>query len=853
MTDTWAQRLKKENVNAAEIDLVRRWFEGLNIPTLQSRQYQFELFYLLRRAATQYDSTLLQLATGAGKCLGKGTPVMLFDGRIKPVEMIVAGDLLMGPDSKPRTVLSTCSGTEALYKIVPTKGDPYIVNESHVLSVKKTKRYNNPMYPSQRGHGQIENISVHDWLLKTHNFRHLHKGWRAAVDWPINPEPVRLDSYFLGLWLGDGSSRTPSITTGDPEIISYLKSYAKKLGMDIRQEPNSENSVNVHLISPNGGRGPGTNVIMTSLIAYRLVKNKHIPHRYKTGSRDERFDILAGILDTDGHWSGKGFELTLKSERLIDDVIFIARSLGFASYKKACKKTCWNNGIVGDYWRCHINGPVEQIPTRIERKKAPPRAQKKNPLMVGIKAEPIGNGQYFGFEIDGDGLFLLGDFTVTHNTIIIALIALSLKERGRRFTFSVHRRELLTQVRKTFSRIGLSYGIVAAGYKANPYEPIQLASIDTLKRRVGDMPAPHVFGIDEAHHVAAAGWSDVVKEYREAGTKILGVTATPWRLSGQGLNPWFDHMVRGPDVEWLMAHGYLSKYRVFMPPTINVDGVHTIAGDYDKAELSIKVDTPQITGDVIQHWNKIARNKRTVVYCISVAHSQHVASQFMASGVRAAHVDGTTPEQERAAIIRSFSDGDIEVLCNCDLLGEGLDMSAIAGKDAPIECVALLRPTKSLTLHLQQIGRALRPKDEPAIILDHANNTAKMTDLYGGGFPDDEYDWTLNDRLKKRKKQSASESAPTWRNCPKCYARHRPAPKCPECGHMYVNADGNFNHAEGELHEIDREQMRRQMKVEQSRAQTLDQLIAIGKARGYKAGWAKFIWAARQKKSGKRA
>lgn len=345
--------------------------------------------------------------TGCGKCLGKGTPVMMFNGTIKPVEDIALGDLVMGPDSFPRRVTGLARGSEPLYRVVPTKGDPYVVNESHILSLKIT------------GKDEIINISVREYLGEGVTFKHQTKGWRTGVDFLEPAESLPISAYFLGVWLGDGNSENSLICTGDEEIVQALQEYADELGLSIRRDKNgaSLSSFMISICQPGGTKF--RHPLREALRRYNLIRNKHIPHAFKTASRADRLQLLAGIIDTDGSYGGGRFDLTLKSERLMDDVIFVARSLGFAAYKADSEKTCHNNGKVGSYFRCSITGNIDQVPTRILRKQASSRQQIKDVLKVGITIEPLGIGDYYGFELAGpDRLFLLGDFTVTHNTTV---------------------------------------------------------------------------------------------------------------------------------------------------------------------------------------------------------------------------------------------------------------------------------------------------------------------------------------------------------------------------------------------------------------------------------------------------
>jgi superfamily II DNA or RNA helicase len=293
-------------------------------------------------------------------------------------------------------------------------------------------------------------------------------------------------------------------------------------------------------------------------------------------------------------------------------------------------------------------------------------------------------------------------------------------------------------------------------------------------------------------------------------------------------------MVRGPSVRWLIDEGYLSRYRAFAPSTPDLTGVHTRAGDYIQTELDELMGQKAIVGNAVAHYRRLAAGKRAVAFCVSVKHSRNVAEQFRAAGFVAHHLDGETPREERRAAIQAFRDGHIQVLCNVDLFGEGFDLPAI-------EVAILLRPTKSLGLYLQQVGRALRPYPgkASALILDHAANMREH------GLPCDDRDWSLEDR--ERRKKGEREDVEPIKQCPQCYAVHAPAPACPECGHVYQAAPRKLTEVDGELQEIDIERAREMRKAEQREARSLDDLIRLAQARGYKnpAAWAAHVMTAR--------
>jgi len=361
----------------------------------------------------KYHSLFVFGPTGNAKCLVPGTPILMFDGTIKKVEDIKIGDLLIGPDSKLRKVLSTTSGEEMMYDIIPVKGEKYTVNESHILSLKMT----NDVSHGKLIKGNYTNISVKDYLKQSNFFKHKAKGWRTGIDWeekdiPINP-------YYLGLWLGDGRSNWPSITNIDKEVISYLYKYANNISGEIYEDTGENKTTNYRIKFP----GVKNNPLKDKMVELNLINNKHIPLIYKINSRKNRLQLLAGLLDSDGYSKNGGFQITQKRKQLADDILFLARSLGFAAYYKLTKNSAHKDHS-NWYYRTIISGDCSIIPTKIKRKQAKKRKQKKDVLVTGIKVKQVGIGKYYGFTLEGsDRLFLLGDFTVTHNTEIVGQLA----------------------------------------------------------------------------------------------------------------------------------------------------------------------------------------------------------------------------------------------------------------------------------------------------------------------------------------------------------------------------------------------------------------------------------------------
>lgn len=412
------------------------------------------------------------------------------------------------------------------------------------------------------------------------------------------------------------------------------------------------------------------------------------------------------------------------------------------------------------------------------------------------------------------------------------------KKNNRGF-FICHRRELVDQTAQTFDKVGIEYGYIASGYPSNHYQPIQICSIDTLKNRLATVPAPHFCVWDEAHHLGAAGWTRVHEFY--ARSYHVGLSATPQRLDGKGLNDRFDHLVRGPSVRWLIDEGHLANYKLYSVPGVDLSGVHIRMGDYVKSETEQVMDKSTITGNIISHWRKYAHDKLTIGFAVSVRHSQHIVEQFRAAGIPAVHLDANTHKTERRNILREFALGNIRVVFNVGLFAEGFDIAANSGMDVTVGAVIDAAPTQSLGMWLQRCGRALRPQEQPAVILDHAGNALRH------GLPCQDREWTLEGR-EKGKRGSGSETGVPIKQCTECFAVHEPAPQCPQCGHVYEVQSRKVEEVEGELQEVDPNVVRLQARREQGKASTLEALLAIEKQRGYKPGWAKHVFKARRRK-----
>ena len=356
------------------------------------------------------DLIIIAARPAMGKCLGKGTKVLMFDGSIKKVEDVKVGDLLMGNDSKPRKVLSIARGKEMMYWVRQNHGIDYRVNESHILSLKRSR--NQGKYVK----GEVLNIELSEYLSKSDKWKSNYKGYKTSVEFKHKKTPI--DPYFLGLWLGDGKSDGSRIYTQDKEVVDYIYSYAKELGATVTVLKDKEKCP-AYIITNGKSQVARNSSLQAKLRNLGLLNNKHIPQIYLVNDKKTRLSLLAGLIDSDGfinHNFGGTIEITTKYEILANQIKFLCDTLGYRTSLKSKKAKISSSGFESTVWRVRFNGNVDEIPTRIKRKKAKKWIANRDWQVNGIKVEKDKVDDYYGFVLDGNHLFLLEDCTVTHNT-----------------------------------------------------------------------------------------------------------------------------------------------------------------------------------------------------------------------------------------------------------------------------------------------------------------------------------------------------------------------------------------------------------------------------------------------------
>ena len=401
-------------------------------------------------------------------------------------------------------------------------------------------------------------------------------------------------------------------------------------------------------------------------------------------------------------------------------------------------------------------------------------------------------------------------------SVIVADIAKRTTDKGNRVLFLVHRKELCDQIRDTFTRWGVNMELCSIGM------------VQTFTRHIDRLEPPTLIITDENHHSLAASYKRIYEAFPNAYR--IGVTATPVRLDGSGLADVNDTLIIGVTVKWLIDHQYLSPFDYYSPSVADMSKVMTVRGEYDAKSAANMLMTRTIYGDVISHYRKLANGQKAICYCATVKHSKEMAAAFSAAGIPAAHIDGETPKDERDTTVAQFREGLIQVLCNVDLISEGFDVPDCS-------CAILLRPTKSLTLYIQQSMRCMRYQpDKRAVIIDHVGNYSRH------GLPDQDREWKLEGQPKRKKQKELAEEV-LVKSCPECY-RTFPAKDasgqrirlCPFCGAELPM--GN--------RELEEQRQAVLQKIEgfvldydsPNACTSFNELLAYAKRKGYKPGWA---------------
>lgn len=390
----------------------------------------------------------------------------------------------------------------------------------------------------------------------------------------------------------------------------------------------------------------------------------------------------------------------------------------------------------------------------------------------------------------------------------------------------VHRRELKEQHERLFRDLG----IVNA----------RVQTYQTERNRLGQYPTPMLLIVDEAHLSLSNSWMEIVEFY---DTWTVGLTATPIRLDGKPLGSIYNSLVTGITTKELIQQKRLSPYEYYAPVSVDTDNLRIQAGDFVVKDLEQLMNDRAIYSDVLKSWERLAKGQKTIAYCVSITHAEETAKMFNEAGYPAAEIDGNTPTKRRDQIMQDFRDGKIMVICNVGIISEGVSIDDVT-------CCLLLRPTESHALYWQQGMRCMRYQPgKVATVIDCVGNYTRNP-LF-----DADVEWSLTKTLKKKPRLN-SEGDFLIRTCPQCFKVFKTAPVCPYCGHTYPLHPRELKaHQDIELARITAEEAERVAEAkkaarrEQGQAKTFEELLAIGRAKGYKnpAFWAAQVMRGRKR------
>ena len=402
-------------------------------------------------------------------------------------------------------------------------------------------------------------------------------------------------------------------------------------------------------------------------------------------------------------------------------------------------------------------------------------------------------------------------------SVIIADIAKQTTAKGNRVLFLVHRRELCDQIRSTFTWWGVNMRLC------------DIMMVQTAARRLSKLPRPQLIITDENHHCLANTYRKIYEYFPEC--RRVGVTATPVRLNGDGLGDVNDRLIIGVSAKWLIENHCLAPYDYYAPSLVDLSEVKMNRGEFETSSVEKLMLKKAVFGNVIEYYKKLAGGRQAICYCTSIRHSIETAAAFRAAGIEAEHIDGGTPRAERDEIVRKFKEGALDILCNVDLISEGFDVP-------DCECAILLRPTQSLTLYIQQAMRCMRYRpDKRAVIIDHVGNYARH------GLPDDDREWTLDKKPKRKREKKSQPAENAVTQCPECFLTFHTRDEsgevvksCPYCGaELPVKERKEIKQEEAVLEKIEG------FRIDYSdpdSCKSYKELLLYARKHGYKPGWA---------------
>lgn len=731
---------------------------------LKLRPYQENALDRIRDADARNLRRLLGVAaTGLGKAQPVDEPVLTPTGW-RPIGDLVVGDLVIGSDGKPTKITGVFpQGIRPCVAVQFSDGISVRCDPEHLWAV----RDKHDVYRKR------------PWrIMRASELRQAEVGhWRVPMVEPIefepSPRPLPLDPYLLGLLLGDGGlSVTGRVLLHTEHELAATVELPSPCTMTKLRDDGPAKIAGTYILG--GPTGRAANPVLSAIRELGLEgtnsHTKFVPPEYLTASVDDRLALLQGIMDADGHARPDGHvELCLVNRQLTRDVAALVRSLG-GTARTAQKTTTWeSSGVTRHGVAYPLSIAMTQCPFRWKASRWRPR-QKYMPQRHVSRVVDAGEAECVCISVAApDQLYVTTDYVLTHNTVIFTSLA---QQRGTRTLILAHRDELIVQaagkVLEVFGAMGTDIGASPACLAAlkqahhpvvqprngsvcpiradgsgvgivkasanDVHSRVVVASVQTLARQarldkllaatesefalMGDTDPFGLVIVDEAHHAAADTYKHILKTLEAGephGPLLLGVTATPKRGDGVGLDDQFHTIVFNYDILWGIRAGYLSDVRgkSVKVQGLNTSSIKTTGGEYQAGDAGRVLENAGAPEAIAKAVKRYAKDRKTLVFTPTVAMAEHVAAEVVGQGMTAGWVSGETPMDDRRRVLRAFHDGEISVLANCAVLTEGYDEPAV-------DCVVIARPTKSQALYAQMIGRGTRkhPDKDHLLVLD---------------------------------------------------------------------------------------------------------------------------------------
>lgn len=677
------------------------------------------------------------IIVGPTACHAKGYRILKHDGQLIKVEDIRVGDILMGNDSTPRKVLKTHCGTDKMYKVVVRNGIEFKVNSQHILKLYRTsKTSSNPK--REREYAPEVEVSVEDYLSWAKSRKHVYKLKRSGCNFEKSDSILELDPYFLGIWLGDGHKNTCAITSPDTEVIDYVYDYAEKLGLKVTIAPKQKTATCSYLIT--GDRGKNNNVLLYTMQELNLINNKHIPHKYLTASIETRLQLLAGLIDSDGHRTANtdNYEIIVKMPQLADSIYHLLGSLGYSPTKKVVMKACMNceDNSKKPYYRINFRGSVE-IPVKIPRKKSIDCQYRSSRYNYTFDIVACEEEEYFGFTVDQNHLYLDEHFFIQHNCGKSYIISSIANQFDGPVLVLQPSQELLEQNIEKLFILGGEATIYSASLNSKTVSKLTYATLGSVKVAVDELKAMGVKTvlIDECHATFAPDENSQFSIFMRklAPTKVIGLTATPFRLksSMEGselklltrMRPnYFKQFLSIIQIQEIVETGYWSRidYERHQFDETGLE-INTSGSDYSEDSIREAIKVQGINNNIYLRTKQLLRDgvPSILVFVDSVENAETMAKSIKG----AACVHGKTNKKERSKRIQDFKSGKIKVMVNVGVLTTGFDYP-------DLRCIIMGRPTMSLALYYQIIGRGTRISPatgkESCLYIDYCNNVDRF-------------------------------------------------------------------------------------------------------------------------------